>query len=75
MIANELNKRELRYLLSSYTGYGFRVEYLTQGSRNSALHMQGRKISDFCLKQGQVYRVPLPGLRARLIKDLTASIE
>ena len=50
----------------------FRVKCLKQGIKNRNLSKQGRKISDFCLKQGQgmrgraapphprIYRVPPP---------------
>ena len=52
MIANGLNRKEFRYSLLSYTGYGF-------GLKKSEFHLkQGRKISDFCLKQGQGMRGP-----------------
>ena len=44
MIANGLNRKEFRYSLLSYTGYGF-------GLKKSEFHLKrGRKISDFYLK-------------------------
>ena len=72
MIANGLHKKEFRYLLLSYTGYGFGLNVL---NRVSKIGILGRKISDFCLNQGQgmsgqaapplsrIYRVSSPGLR------------
>ena len=65
-----LNKREFRYLLLSYTGYGFGLNVLNRVSKSEFCLKQGRKISDFCLKQGRgirgraapphprIYRVP-----------------
>ena len=70
VIANGLNKKEFRYLLVSYTGYGFGLNVLTGYQKSEFCLKQGRKISDFCLKQGQgmmggaapphprIYRVP-----------------
>ena len=72
VIANGLNKKEFRYLLVSYTGYGFGLNVLTGYQKSEFCLKQGRKISDFCLKQGQgirgraapphprIYRVPPP---------------
>ena len=49
MIANGLNKKEFRYLLVSYTGYGFGLNVLTGYQKSEFCLKQGRKISDFCL--------------------------
>ena len=70
VIANGLNKKEFRYLLLSYTGYGFGLNVLNRVSKSEFCLKQGRKISDICFKQGQgmrgraapphqgIYRVP-----------------
>ena len=50
VIANGLNKKEFRYLLLSYTGYGFELNVLNRVSKSEFCLKQGRKISDFCLK-------------------------
>ena len=49
VIANGLNL-EFRYLLLSYTGYGFGLNVLNRASKIGILDLkQGRKIGDFCL--------------------------
>ena len=54
VIANGLNL-EFRYLLLSYTGYGFGLNVLNRASKVGILDLkQGRKIGDFCLKQVRV---------------------
>ena len=63
VIANGLNL-EFRYLLLSYTGYGFGLNVLNRASKIGILDLkQGREIGDFCLKQVRVWgagRTPIP---------------
>ena len=54
VVANGLNL-EFRYLLLSYTGYGFGLNVLNRASKIGILDLkQGRKIGDFCLKEVRV---------------------
>ena len=45
------------YLLLSYTGCGFGINVLNRYQKSEFSLKQGRKISDFCLKQGQGIRM------------------
>ena len=58
VIANGLNKKKFRYLLLSYTGYGFGLNVLNRISKIGIFCLkQGRKISDFVLT-GSGYEGP-----------------
>ena len=53
----ELNYSKIFIFLLSYTGCGFGINVLNRYQKSEFSLKQGRKISDFCLKQGQGIRM------------------
>ena len=49
--------QQIFYFLLSYTGCGFGINVLNRYQKSEFSLKQGRKISDFCLKQGQGIRM------------------